>query len=151
MELHNPHINPSALLLLKNCRQLKFLWIRGATPAHNERLANSLSELERDLPRLAIILSNEVKLGILGEPDPRGLRLTEVMNGSAAARIGLVSGDILTTVAGQPVASLREVCQHICRCQPGETLTLQYIRGTESRSQQVEFNTTDLASLRGGF
>ncbi len=63
-------------------------------------------------------------------PGP-GVRLTGVTADSAAARAGLRQGDIITTINGEPVADLRAYAATLRALSPGDTIVVDYRRGTE--------------------
>jgi S1-C subfamily serine protease len=87
-------------------------------------------------------------LGVQGQDvDPRvaelydlpvrsGALIVDVAPGTAAADAGLVRGDIVTEVDGEPVGSMAELAAHIRRHSPGDELTLTVVSG--GTEQQVE-------------
>ena len=66
-----------------------------------------------------------------------GVRLTQVRQGTPAAKAGLQSGDIVTAVGGQRVRSADELGQAIDARKPGDKVTLTYTRGGQSHTVTV--------------
>ena len=87
---------------------------------------------------------------------PAGVALTEVREGTPAAAAGLRAGsgtrtvdghqypsggDVVTEVDGEPVGSAEGLQRAIDAKQPGETITLTYVRDGESRTASVELES----------
>ncbi|MGA7181173.1 MAG: ChaN family lipoprotein [Thiobacillaceae bacterium] len=72
---------------------------------------------------------NPPRLGVSMEPDPNGIRIAEVVNGSVAANAGLRAGDLITEVAGRPVKSPEDLRAAVMRQAPGTWLPLKVRRG----------------------
>jgi S1-C subfamily serine protease len=49
----------------------------------------------------------------------------------------VIPGDVITAVAGEPVANLDDMLAQLERRQPGETVTLTVWRNGQSRQQAV--------------
>ncbi|MEW6472154.1 MAG: trypsin-like peptidase domain-containing protein [Actinomycetota bacterium] len=64
---------------------------------------------------------------------PRGVLVAEVMPGSPAASAGVVAGDILTEVDGQPATSPEQVSDLIKKHRAGEKLNFSWIDETNRR------------------
>ncbi len=60
----------------------------------------------------------------VGDTASRGAPITSVAPGSAADDAGLVTGDIVTAVNGEPVQTFAELAARIVRLDPGEVVTL---------------------------
>ena len=60
-----------------------------------------------------------------------GVRLAGVMDGSPAAGAGLVQGDLLIGLGGQPVTSLADLGELLRSHLPGEQVQVEVLRGTE--------------------
>jgi serine protease Do len=73
----------------------------------------------------------------VGLPDAEGLLVRDVAEDSPAARAGLARGDLIVTVAGQPVRSVDDLSGAL-RAAAG-TIELTVMRGTDERSIQVTF------------
>jgi membrane-associated protease RseP (regulator of RpoE activity) len=67
-----------------------------------------------------------------------GVRLEGVVAGSAAERGGLLAGDVLVELNGEPIADLRAYSQALKRLSPGDHVRLTYLRGGERKTVEVE-------------
>lgn len=85
---------------------------------------------------------------VLGVPTPgapttptpsakRGVVILDVESGGPADRAGLVRGDILLEVDGQPVGSLTDLRAILSRHRPGDTITVTVQHGDERRTRTV--------------
>ena len=73
-------------------------------------------------------------LGVYGERDPDGARLTGVVPGTAADRAGLREGDVVTRLGGTPLATFEELRKLLRERRAGERVDLVYVRNGEQRS-----------------
>jgi S1-C subfamily serine protease len=85
---------------------------------------------------------------------PKGVAVLGVVPGSPAATAGLrpfrrgrggeiVAGDIVTAVAGKPVASLDDVLEVLETRQPGETVTVALLRAGQKVELQIRLAASD--------
>jgi serine protease Do len=70
----------------------------------------------------------------VGLPDRDGLLVRVVEEDSPAAAAGLEGGDYIVKVAGAEVGTIEELYKALEGLQPGATLELELVRGTEERS-----------------
>ncbi|MFM7059550.1 MAG: trypsin-like peptidase domain-containing protein [Planctomycetota bacterium] len=63
-----------------------------------------------------------------GQPGPAVL---EAAPGSPAAMAGLQPGDLLLSLNQNPIPSLQMLIRHLQPCQPGDWITLEYLRSAE--------------------
>jgi aminopeptidase N len=63
-------------------------------------------------------------------PGP-GVRLANVLEGSALAEVGLAVGDVLVSMDGRPIRDLRSYSLMLRRYQPGQRVQMQARRGDE--------------------
>jgi len=75
-------------------------------------------------------------LGVVAVPRPGtdGLKLSSVMPGTAAERAGLREGDVIVRFAGTTVDGLEELRVLIRDRQPGETVSVLYLRAGEAHT-----------------
>lgn len=73
-------------------------------------------------------------LGVDGQDDPKGARITMVFPRSPADRAGLQTGDIITTFAGQNVHGFKGLQTLISGRKPGDAVDVQILR--DQRAQQ---------------
>jgi serine protease DegQ len=65
-------------------------------------------------------------------PIKQGVLITGVMQGGPAGRGGLKPGDVVVTVAGQPVASVAQLLNRVAALPPGQPASVGVQRGTET-------------------
>jgi hypothetical protein len=63
-----------------------------------------------------------------------GVRLAEIMPGSAAERAGVRGGDVIFRLAGEPVQRFEDLRRVIAGKKPGDTVELVYLRNGEDRT-----------------
>lgn len=77
-----------------------------------------------------------------------GVLIQEVMGNSGAAKAGLMKGDIITQINGVAIHSEPELQGQIARYQPGDNLSVSYLRSGKSYSTTVQLRnlsgTTDI-------
>jgi len=89
------------------------------------------SEIMRDRKPLAI-------LGVTTEKAAKGLRLTDVSDGSAADKAGLKEGDVITRFAGTAVADPGAFRELVRSKKPGEEVELSYIKAGEKKERKLK-------------
>jgi S1-C subfamily serine protease len=82
-------------------------------------------------------------LGVTSETDNsgRGARVTQVVAGSPAERGGILSGDIVSAIDGQPVRSSQDVVGAIASRRPGDEVTVEIQRAGVQQSLRVTLGT----------
>ncbi len=73
--------------------------------------------------------ANAPRLGVIGEHQDGGCRLTQIVPGSAAEAAGLQVGDVVTALDGKPVADIGEMAAIVRGKQVGDRLTVEFTRG----------------------
>ncbi len=86
----------------------------------------------------------------LGVAADRGAVVTRVMKGSPAAEAGLRSGDVVTSVDGQPVRSAADLRNRIGLRRAGETVKLEVLRAGKTREVETRITAPRLARAKGG-
>ena len=85
--------------------------------------------------------------GALDAGDARGALVAEVVSGSSADRAGIRAGDVITTVAGNPVRSMRDFHNIEGQLPVGERRNIEYLRGGKPR--QAELSVDALREIEG--
>lgn len=75
--------------------------------------------------------------GVSGQGPSRGARVTHVMSGSPAYRVGLSADDVIVGVDGQPVSSMAQLVVGVRQREPGDAVTLDVVRLGEPTSIEV--------------
>jgi S1-C subfamily serine protease len=70
-----------------------------------------------------------------------GLRLSSVLPGTGAARAGLREGDVIVRLAGTSVAGLEDLRTVIRARQPGDTVSVLYLRDGEPHTTSATLGT----------
>jgi hypothetical protein len=81
--------------------------------------------------------------GIAAQPRPGtdGLRLTNVVAGTAAAQAGLREGDVIVRFAGRPVEGFENFRKMIGDRRPGDTVSVLYLRDGEAHTASATLGT----------
>jgi serine protease Do len=116
--------------------------------------------MENDLKELMKIdRTPRAYLGVGLEKADKGVRITNVSEGSAAAKAGLRTGDRITKLGGTAVTSPQQFTEMIRAKKPGEEVELIYVKAGEKKekklkvklgetsSDQMVFNLDDLDEL----
>ncbi|APX01750.1 S1C family serine protease [Arthrobacter sp. QXT-31] len=74
----------------------------------------------------------------LGLPDTRGALALSVPDGGPAAKAGIRPGDVLVRLDGDELASPESLLAALRSKSPGQTVTVEYRRGTETQETKVE-------------
>jgi serine protease Do len=83
-------------------------------------------------------------VGIYPQNQDGGVALTGVVPGGPADKSGLQRGDVILSVDGETVATLRELYQAIRRRAPGESLSFQVLRDSAIRVMEVTAGDRDV-------
>jgi S1-C subfamily serine protease len=76
-------------------------------------------------------------IGVSGGPDDTECVVRTVIPNSAASESGIMVGDRIVTIDGQPVANVPELAAAVLTRQPDDTVTLSLIRGGETLDIEV--------------
>lgn len=89
----------------------------------------SLAQLAAKLPDAEIDCRKGGKLGVGGQPNIGPCQITQVQEGSAAAKAGLQIGDIVLKIDGEVVPNFEFLTERMGRRGPGEKIELEVERG----------------------
>lgn len=84
-----------------------------------------------------------------GLDEPRGVLITGVTPGGAAAEGGLKRRDVIVEFNGQPVANVQELRFSVARVPPGQKASVKVIRDGKPRTVQVTLQDRDRAVAGG--
>lgn len=79
----------------------------------------------------------------------KGVLITGIQSGSAAAAAGLREGDIILSINGTRISSSAEFSEHIARQRPGNQITLTYQRGGKEHSATATLKGEEAAQRLG--
>jgi hypothetical protein len=131
-------ITDLGLARLKKLKVLAALTLFGTrvTPAGAQQLATDLAAVDIDYRRGAF-------LGIGGSGHPQGFIVSTVHANSAAARVGMQSGDLIVKFDGEKVIDFTELTALIGRHEPGDKVRLEVLRGGKPLTKEVELGAWD--------
>jgi serine protease Do len=83
-------------------------------------------------------------------PDGRGVVIREVTGGATpAARADLMSGDVITSINGTKVKTVRELIRRIASLPVGSIASIEYYREAERKTANVKLDERRDSDLRG--
>lgn len=98
----------------------------------------ALAELQKSLPDVIVKRNARYMLGIVGDADPAGLRITAMQPKSPADKAGLRIDDVLQSVAGKPVKTVDELKNILIDLEPETKVDLKLKRDGEVLDVTVE-------------
>jgi len=84
-------------------------------------------------------------VGVQNSTDPKGVEITDVADGSPAAKAGLQDGDVITAIDGSDVASAEAVRSTIQAKQSGDEISVTYTRNGQSSTVKVTLTSRSQA------
>jgi serine protease Do len=78
----------------------------------------------------------------VGLPEEEGVLVRSVQESSTAARAGITEGDLIVAASGKQVGSVDALYAALDAVEPGDTLELEIVRGTERTRLVVSFEDT---------
>lgn len=85
-------------------------------------------------------------LGVSTEKTDKGVRITDLTDGSAAEKAGLAEGDIITGFDGKKVTDHEALTKLVREHKPGDEVSLTYLHEGKSKKTKAKLGET-----RGGF
>ncbi len=82
------------------------------------------------------------------DPDKQGVPV-DVLPYTAAERAGLENGDVLMSLDGEPLHSWEELERFIRQTKPGQKIKLQYQRGKQLRTEEIELGSQRAREIAG--
>lgn len=102
------------------------------------RLEQLLARASR--PRLGAAVADAADMAAKGRTTVRqGAYVGKVTPGGLAAQAGLQAGDVIVSVAGQPIAGAGNLETLLAHVRPGQAVPLGYIRDGEQRQATIHF------------
>lgn len=104
--------------------------IDGETPSHAQ-LGVSVASVDDQSARQYGLSTNS------------GALVTNVVSGGAAENAGLKTGDVITKLNGQSVGDATELKLAVRSVNPGDTVEVEYVRGSETATVQVTLDSDE--------
>jgi serine protease Do len=79
-----------------------------------------------------------------GLDEVRGVLVQNVQEGGPAEEAGVLQGDVLLSIDGEPLESAGDLQQEIAERSPGDDVSLELLRNGEAREVRVELEQVDL-------
>jgi len=83
---------------------------------------------------------NKAKLGVFIEESPKGVKVTEVEEFSAAYSVGILAGDVITKVNGVKITNVEELQREIGKSKPGDLTEIKVKRNGKNKSFEVRLH-----------
>jgi aminopeptidase YwaD len=82
-----------------------------------------------------------VTLGVMPDYvfDGEGMRIDGVKEGKPASKAGIVKGDIVISINGNPIANMKDYMKMLTQLQPGDKVPVVVKRGNETKEVIVQF------------
>jgi serine protease Do len=77
------------------------------------------------------------RLGVYSKENEKGAEITDVVDSSAAFKAGLKKGDIITKFGESPISNPDVLSKVVHDHQPGETVSVHYLRGDREEETKV--------------
>ncbi len=99
---------------------------------------SGVAQLAQMYPGIKIDRRSSAMLGVAGQSDPGGCRITLVQSNSAADRAGLMADDIIVRFQNEQVPDFETLTTLIGSRNPGDKVTVELRRGNELLKKEVE-------------
>ena len=93
--------------------------------------------LKAKQPKAVVYIRNRALLGIQGDSQANGVRVTQAQDKYGAAKAGIVVGDVVTKIDGKPLKDFDRLTAMISQHQPGDVVDVTILRGEETLTKRV--------------
>ena len=138
LQVYGTPVTGRALPYLNQLSNLKNLQL------YNTRISEvETEEFGRQNPHIEkVIWRKGGLLGVGGKSVPlgldrKGMAITQVLEDSAAERVGLRTGDVITRFNGQPVQEIESLTAIIAKLKPGQQATVEVLRDQTKITKKV--------------
>lgn len=92
------------------------------------------------------------QLGVTTTEDAKGLKITKVLDETAAAKAGFKVGDIITKVDGEKMDDAEDLYEKISEKKPGSEVEIEYLRDKKTAKQKVKLGESKVTTTsRSGY
>jgi hypothetical protein len=99
--------------------------------------AKAVDRLKEKHPNTIVYVRGKAMMGVSADNHPGGVRVTSVAATSGAAAAGILEGDIIVSMDGEPVPDFDRLTARIAEHSPGETISVEIIRNDERQKIPV--------------
>jgi S1-C subfamily serine protease len=82
-------------------------------------------------PDSIVYVRNQALLGVSAENHAAGVLVMTVPPNTAAAKVGIVQGDVITAIDGKPLQDFDRLTARIGQHQPGDKIEVEILRNNE--------------------
>jgi hypothetical protein len=130
--LVGPAIDDEVIKLFESKAGLRLLQI------YTSRVTTAAADsLKTHQPKAIVYIRNRALLGIQGDSQANGVRVIQADDKYGAAQAGIVVGDVVTKIDGQPIQDFDRLTAVIAQHQPGDEVEVTILRGAETLSKRV--------------
>lgn len=120
---------------------------RSRAPQYRYYFPNSDFRFEFDVDGADVKAETRAFLGIGMEDADKGVRITNVTEGSAAAKAGLKEGDVITKFSGTSVKSAEALTELVRGKKPNDEVELSYIKAGEKKERKLKVKLGESKSV----
>ena len=101
-------------------------------------------------PGMGIIppFENKAKLGVYIEDFSGGVKVTEVIENSAAYSVGIFPGDVITEIDDKKMTNTEELIREVGNHQPGDMIEIELKRNGKNKEFNVRLHGQDLKKMQ---
>lgn len=90
----------------------------------------------------------QARLGVNPDNARDGVLITEIRQNTAAGNAGLLDGDIITNIDGDPICDVGELVNAIRKNSPGDTIRIEYLRNGTAHQTSAVLDSFDISGER---
>lgn len=130
--LVGPAVDDQVIKLFESKAGLRLLQI--FTSRVTKAAADSLKAHQ---PKAVVYIRNRALLGIQGDSQTDGVRVIQADAKYGAAQAGILVGDVIAKIDGQPIKDFDRLTAVIAQHQPGDEVDVTIVRGEETLTKRV--------------
>ena len=90
----------------------------------------------------------QARLGVDPDEAPGGVSISDIQPGTAAYEAGLIMGDIITSINGDPIRDVSQLVNAIRKNAPGDTIRIEYLRDGVASKTKAVLDSVDISGDR---
>lgn len=90
----------------------------------------------------------QARLGVDPDEVPGGVMVSEILPNTSAYLAGLINGDIITSIDGDPIRSVSQLVNAIRKNAPGDTIRIEYLRNGVANTTKAILDSFDISGDR---
>jgi hypothetical protein len=138
LEIRDREVSATAIEHISRMSELRQLTL------HKSRFDRSAVErLKKAKPDLHVLAIGDAVLGVSGDTNSDVFHVTTVLPKSGSAKAGIVPGDIIRTINGEPVTSFESLTWVLADKQVGQSVTVEFLRGDKTITVDVTLSARE--------